>query len=201
MENIRAQFRKHVLLLGVVFGLYSCILLVSGGFALNGLEGSAGFDDAKQMGMALGGILGVAGPVCFSIGLFICAFTTLTVVAQLGSYFILDCLGRNWRFEKANRVFLIPFVFFVIAPAIITVFWDFPSLLKVVISMVFNCLVAPLAVILIFFLINRRQLAGELKASPLRNLLLVYSMAVVLFTSVRAVQGIWKDFAEILGLT
>ena len=199
MGNIRSQFRKHVILLGVVFGFYSCILLISGGYALFPLPDSASFQDAKLVGKALA-VLGPAGPIFFSIGLLICAFTTLVVVAQLAAYFVLDCLGMNWRFQQGNRAYLLVFCAFVILPAIVGAFWTYPALLKVVISMVFNCLVSPLAILLIIFLINRRPLIGPLKASPLRNLFLVYSMAVVLFTGFVAVKGLWAQLAQITGL-
>ena len=199
MGNIRAQFRKHVLLLGGVFGLYSCILLISGGYALNGLPDSAGFQNARQIGRALS-VLGPAGPFFFSIGLMFCAFATLTVVAQLAAYFVLDCLGKDWRFQKGNKAYLSVFIAFILVPALIGAFWTYPTLLKVVISMVVNCLVSPLAILLILILINRASVAGELKASPLRNLFLIYSVCVVLFTGFVAVRGLWSQFSQILGL-
>ncbi len=187
LDNIRAKFRRHVLLFAVVFGVYSLILMVAGGYALHPLEGSAGFEGAGQMGKALESALGPAGTIFFSIGLFICGFNTLTVVAQLASYFVLDCAGRNWRFEKGNRLFLVPFVLFMAVPAFFAAVWNFPNMLKVVIAMVCNCLVSPLAIVVIMILINKRSLAGPLKASLLRNVFLLYSLALVLFTAVLAV--------------
>ena len=182
----------------MVSGIYSCILLISGGYALNGLPDSARYENATQIGRALS-VLGPAGPFFFSIGLLICAYTTLIVVAQLSAYFILDCLGKDWRFQKRNTAYLIILTLFVLLPALMGSFWTYPALLKVVISMVVNCLVSPLAIVLVVFLINRRTLAGEFKASPLRNLFLFYSIGVVLFTSLVAVNGLWARFSEIIG--
>ncbi len=187
LDNIRAKFRRHVLLFGVVFGVYSLILMVAGGYALYPLPRSAGFEGAGQMGQALERALGPAGTIFFSIGLFICGFNTLTVVAQLASYFILDCAGRNWRFEKGNRLFLVPFILFMAVPAFFAAVWNFPNMLKVVIAMVCNCLVSPLAIVVIMVLINKLSLTGPLKASLLRNVFLVYSLGLVVFTAVLAV--------------
>ena len=191
LANIRAQFRKHVLLLGVLFGVYSCVLLIAGGFALHGLEGSAGFEGAGQLGRALS-VLGPAGPILFSVGLLICAYTTLVVVAQLGAYFILDCLGRIWRFEKGNRLFLIFYTALILIPALVGPVWKYPEILKVVISMVVNSFVAPFAIILITVLINKRSLAGELAASPARNLFLAYSLAAAGLTCFVSAQGFYR---------
>jgi Mn2+/Fe2+ NRAMP family transporter len=183
-DQARAQFRKHVILLGGVFGFYSCILLIAGGFALYPLEDSAGFEGAAELGQALG-ILGPFGPILFALGLIICAYTTLIVVAQLGAYFILDCLRMNWRFQKGNIPFLVCFSALILIPAVLGPIWRYPEILKVVISMVINTLVSPFAILLIIWLINKRSFAGELKASPLRNLFLAYSAGVALFTCVK----------------
>jgi Mn2+/Fe2+ NRAMP family transporter len=194
-ERVRSQFIKHVLLLGGVFGFYSCILLIAGGYALYPLEGSAGFEGAGTIGQALSS-LGPMGPVLFAIGLLICAYTTLIVVAQLAAYFVLDCLNLNWRFEKGNKAFLMVFSLFIFLPALLGPQWNFPELLKVVISMVVNTLVAPFAILMIVWLINKRSFAGSLKASPLRNLFLAYSVAVACFTCARSAIGFYSSITK-----
>lgn len=197
-EGVKSQFRKHVILLGGVFGFYSCILLIAGGYALHPLEGSADFEGAGQMGQALA-VLGSVGPVLFAVGLIICAYTTLIVVAQLAAYFVLDALGRNWRFEKENLPFRAVFALFILLPAILGPQWNFPELLKVVISMVVNTLVAPFAIILITYLINKKDFAGNLRASPIRNLFLFYSIAVAVFTCIRSAVGSYEALKNLLG--
>ncbi|MCB9769696.1 MAG: divalent metal cation transporter [Candidatus Omnitrophica bacterium] len=196
-EQVRGQFVKHLILLGGVFGFYSCILLIAGGYALHPLEGSAGFEGAGEMGQALG-VLGPFGPPLFSFGLMICAYTTLIVVAQLAAYFVLDCLGMNWRFEKGNKAFLFVFALFIFLPAVMGPVWEYPELLKVVISMVVNTLVAPLAIVMIVWLINKKAFAGDLKASPLRNLFLAYSVGVACFTCIRSAIGFFNSIGGLL---
>jgi Mn2+/Fe2+ NRAMP family transporter len=170
---------------------------VAGGFALNGQPGFAGFQGARTMGMALQSALGPLGTVFFSLGLFICGFTTLTVLAQLCSYFILDALGKDWRFTKENKLFLIPFLSFIIIPAFVGSFWHYPNMLKVVIGMVFNSIVTPTSFILILYLVNKKSLMGDLRASASRNLFLIYAMVLTLFTGILGFIGFWKNFSEI----
>jgi manganese transport protein len=196
-SNVKQAFNKHLMTYGVLFGVYSVILLVAGGFALNGQPGFAGFQGARTIGMALQSALGPVGTVFFSIGLFICGFTTLTVLAQLCSYFILDAIGKDWRFTKENKWFLIPFLSFIIIPALIGSFWHYPNILKVVIGMVFNSIITPTTIILLLYLANKKSLMGDLKASVTRNIFLVYTMALILFTCILGFIGFLKNFSEI----
>ncbi len=196
-SNIKAAFRKHLITYGLLFGIYSLILMVAGGYALYGRPGFAGFQGAQEMGMALRGVLGPLGTVFFSLGLFICGFNTLTVVSQLCSYFVLDAFNKNWRFSKDNKLFLVPFLTFIIVPALISSFWQYPNMLKVVIAMVINTIVTPLTMILLIYLANKKSLMREFKASPLRNVFLIYTMALALFASFIAVKGLWSQFGNI----
>ena len=196
-SNVKQVFKKHLMTYGLLFGVYSVILLVAGGFALHGQSGFAGFQGPQTMGMALQSVLGPVGTIFFSIGLCICGFTTLTVLAQLCSYFILDALGKEWRFTKENKWFLVPYLSFIIIPAFIGSFWHYPNMLKVVIGMVFNSIVTPTSFILILYLVNKKSLMGDLKASVSRNIFLVYALALTLFTGVLGFIGFWKNFSEI----
>jgi manganese transport protein len=195
--NIKLAFRKHLITYGVLFGIYSLVLMVAGGYALYGQPGYAGFQGAQEMGMALKGVLGPFGTIFFSLGLFICGFNTMTVISQLCSYFVLDALNKNWRFSKDNTLFRIPFLTFIILPALISSFWRYPNMLKVVIAMVINTIVTPLTMVLLIYLANKKSLMGEFKASPLRNVFLAYTMALALFTGFIAVKGLWSQFSNI----
>lgn len=196
-SNIKSVFKKHLVTYGLLFGIYSVVLLIAGGYALHGLPGYIGFQGAQEMGMALKGVLGPLGTIFFSLGLFICGFNTLTVVSQLCSYFILDALGKNWRFTKENKLYLVPFLSFIIIPVFISAFWHYPNMLKVVIAMMINTIVTPLTMILLIYLANKKSLMGEYAASPIRNFFLIYAMSVALFTSYIAVKGLWSQFNQI----
>lgn len=196
-SNIQKEFKKHLMTYGLLFGIYSVILLVAGGFALNGQPGYAGFQGARTMGVALQSVLGPVGTVFFSIGLFICGFTTLTVVAQLCSYFILDAIGKDWRFTKENKLFLVPFLSFILIPAFIGAFWHYPNMLKVVIGMVFGSIITPTSIFLLLYFANKKSLMGDLKASITRNIFLLYTLILTLFTGILGFIGFWKNFSEI----
>jgi hypothetical protein len=60
-------------------------------------------------------------------------------------------------------------------PALVAPFWQLPALLKAILAMVGNLLMAPVAVALIFYFINRPVL-GEFKANATRNLLLALTL-------------------------
>ncbi|MBN1351392.1 divalent metal cation transporter [candidate division KSB1 bacterium] len=196
-EDVKSQFKKHVITLGVIFGIYSVILLIAGAFTLHKLPASATFEGASQMSLALKDALGPFSSFLFSIGLFICAYTTLIILAQLATYFVLDALGRDWRFSKDNRLFLIIFSLFIILPAVIGAFWKYPDLLKVVIGMVINTLITPFTLIILIVMMNKNSLMGDSKASATRNLFLAYSLIIGIFTSYMAIRGLWSDFAAI----
>ncbi len=196
-SNIKAAFKKHLVTYGLLFGIYSLVLLVAGGFALNGQPGYVGFQGAQEMGIALQGILGPLGTVFFSLGLFICGFNTLTVVSLLCSYFILDALGKEWRFTKENKLFLVPFLTFIIVPALISSFWHYPNMLKVVIAMLINTIITPLTLILLIYLANKKSLMKEFRASFARNMFLVYTMGLAFFTIFIAVKGLWAQLSKI----
>jgi len=72
-----------VVSLGVIFGLYSVLALVAGGFALYPLENSAEIfkihDAGRVRTQALPGSLGALGPEIFAMGLFYCGSPSMCV--------------------------------------------------------------------------------------------------------------------------
>ena len=64
-------------------------------------------------------------------------------------------------------------------PALLTPFWQLPALLKAILAMVGNLLMAPLAVAIIFYFVNRPAL-GEFKAGLGRNLVLAVTLLFAL---------------------
>ncbi|HSK08115.1 MAG TPA: hypothetical protein VK911_00945, partial [Vicinamibacterales bacterium] len=76
-------------------------------------------------------------------------------------------------------------------PALIAPFWSLPALLKAIIAMVGNLLLAPVAVALILYFVNQRRM-GEYRANAGRNLVLVVTLV---FALVLAVTGVMRFFA------
>ena len=181
-EDLPRYFWKAVISLGVIFGIYSILVLVAGGFALYPLENHAEIfrvhDAGRVLTQALPGSLGALGPKIFAIGLFCCGLTTFVVVAQLMCYFCLDTLGLDWRYTRENRRFRWLLAFWIVVPGLLAPFWKFPALLKIILLMGINIVIVPMAIIIILYLINKRSIMGDDKANIGRNLFLLGSLGL-----------------------
>lgn len=186
MKDMPMAFKKHFWSFGIIFGIYSVVILVASAYRLFPTpEAYQTIKDAQSAGAVLSGVLGPVGVTAFCIGLFLCGYTTLVVVAQLISYFILDGLGMDWTFEKKNKPAMTIFCLLIIIPAIAGLFWTIPEFVRIIAAMVFNSITAPLAVLIVFLLMNRRDLMGEYRASGWRNIFLAYSTLVTCWVAVQ----------------
>lgn len=180
-EDLPRYFWKAVISLGLIFGLYSTLVLVAGGFALYPLEDHAQIFKVYQAGQVLTHAMPKAiaglGPRLFAAGLFACGLTTLVVVAQLMCYFCLDAFRANWSYREGNVPFKVLLVFWILAPAAAAPFWKFPALLKILLLMGLNAVIVPMAIIIILYLVNKGSLMKDYKANVGRNLLLAASLA------------------------
>jgi hypothetical protein len=71
------------------------------------------------------------------------------------------------------------FATWIAIPALIAPFWQLPALLKAILAMVGNLLMAPLAVAIILYFVNRPAL-GELRANAGRNAVLIVTFLFAL---------------------
>jgi manganese transport protein len=121
-------------------------------------------------------------PRLFSIGLIAAAFTTLISVSLTMTYFCLDMARKDWHFTKNNQLFKTVFAIWIAVPALVAPFWQMPALLKAILAMVGNLILAPVAVLVIMYFVNQKRL-GEFKANLGRNLILgitaVFALALV----------------------
>src|SRR5262245_27392115 len=196
--DAKRTFWKTVTNLGVVWGLFSIVVIVAGATALHNVYTGSGpthlgvshysqIETIPVAGQVLGpafpGVLGFLAPRFFSMGLIAAAFTTLISVSLTMTYFCLDITRRNWHFTNDNTAFKVAFATWIAVPALVAPFWQLPALLKAILAMVGNLLMAPLAVALILYFINRPAL-GELRANAGRNAVLVltflFALALVL---------------------
>ena len=112
-----SAFRKTVQNLGVVWGLFSVMVIVAGSTALHAIYTGAGLTylgvshysqiesipvAGQVLGPAFPGALAFLAPRFFSLGLIAAAFTTLISVSLTMTYFCLDMARRNWRFTPDN---------------------------------------------------------------------------------------------------
>ena len=180
--DLRALFRKSVINLGLIVGVYAVSLIVAGGFALHGLPDHASIDTVEEARGVLGNVfpagLQFLGPAIFSLGLFIAALTTFVVIAELMSYFILDMLHKPWHQTAENRPFKWIVVVWLIVPAVLAPFWDLPELFQVVLLMGANTIVVPLVILSVILLVNRADVMGAHRARAGRNVILVMALAL-----------------------
>jgi manganese transport protein len=102
------------------------------------------------------------------------------------TYLCLDIARRDWHFTKQNKAFQVVFATWIAVPALLTPFWSLPALLKAIIAMVGNLLLAPVAVAIIFYFINQRRM-GEFKAGAGRNLVLLTTLVFALSLAITGV--------------
>ncbi|MGH9218835.1 MAG: NRAMP family divalent metal transporter [Vicinamibacterales bacterium] len=196
--DIKKAFWKTVTNLGVVWGLFSIVVIVAGATALHnvytgdgpthlGVRHYSQIESIPVAGQVLGpafpGALGFLAPRFFSLGLIAAAFTTLISVSLTMTYFCLDVVGKNWKFTHDNPLFMWVFATWITIPALVAPFWQLPALLKAILAMVGNLLMAPLAVLIILYYVNRPAL-GEFRANAGRNAVLgvtlVFALALVI---------------------
>jgi manganese transport protein len=184
--EIRQAFWKTVQNLGVLWGLFSVVVIVAGATALHAVYTGSGptylgvshFSQIESipvagqvLGPAFPGALGYLAPRFFSVGLIAAAFTTLISVSLTMTYFCLDMARKNWHFTADNRLFKVVFAIWITAPALIAPFWQLPALLKAILAMVGNLILAPVAVLVIMYFVNHQRL-GEFRAGTARNIVL-----------------------------
>jgi len=192
--DLKPAFWRTVTNLGVVWGLFSVVVIVAGATALHAVYNGAGPTHlgvshysqiqsipvaGQVLGPAFPGALGFLAPRFFSMGLIAAAFTTLISVSLTMTYFCLDIARKNWRFTDDNRLFKLVFAAWLTVPALVAPFWQLPALLKAIFAMVGNLAMAPLSVALILYFVNRPSL-GEYRANAGRNAVLVMTLVFAL---------------------
>jgi len=191
--DLKREFHKAVINLGVIFGCYSVFVVVAGGFALYSLADHAQIDTVHEAGRVLVKAfpegLGFLGPLIFSIGICLAALTTFVVVVQVISYWLLDMLGYDWHDRADNVAFKHMLKFWVFVPAILAPFWNFPALLKVLLLMGVNALLIPMVMIVVIILVNQPRLMGQHRANTARNTILISGAVISIWLSIVKLPG------------
>jgi len=200
--DLKVAFRKTVKNLGIVWGLFSVMVIVAGATALHATYTGSGptylgvshysqIESIPVAGQVLGpafpGALSFLAPRFFSLGLIAAAFTTLISVSLTMTYFCLDIANRNWHFTPTNTQFKLVFALWIAVPSLLAPFWKLPALLKAILAMVGNLALAPIAILVILYFVNRPAM-GEFRASAGRNVVLVIT---ALFATVLVANGLW----------
>ena len=201
-NDLKKAFHKTVQNLGIVWGLFSVMVIVAGATALHATYTGSGptylgvshysqIESIPVAGQVLGpafpGALSFLAPRFFSLGLIAAAFTTLISVSLTMTYFCLDMAKRDWRFTPENRLFKIVFALWIAVPSLLAPFWKLPALLKAILAMAGNLALAPISILVILYFVNRPAMA-EFRASSGRNAVLVVT---ALFATVLVANGLW----------
>ena len=200
-KDVKKAFWTTVKNLGVIWGIFSVVVIVAGTTALHmvytgdgptfrGVSHFSQIETIPQAGQVLQpafpGVLGFLAPRFFSLGLLAAGFTTLISVSLTMTYFCLDMVRKNWHFTPDNKAFRYVFGTWIVIPGLLAPFWQLPALLKAILAMVGNLILAPVAVLVIMYFVNQRFM-GEYQANTGRNLVLGIT---VLFSFVLVAYGV-----------
>ena len=136
----------------------------------------------------------LATPI-FSLGLLVAAFTTMVSVALIMVYFCLDIVGKDWRLREGNNVFQWTMALWIIIPGILSPFWSLDALIQAILAMAGNLFMAPLAVLIIIYFVNREKYMGKHTAGIGRNIVLGITFVFSLYVVVRGIINFWNQFA------
>jgi manganese transport protein len=197
--DFKSEFRKSLVNLGCIYGGYSLLVIIAGGFALFPLANHAEIDSVHEAGQVLVRAfpegLAFLGPIVFSLGLFMAALTTYIVVVEVISYFCLDMFRYPWHYAKSNTRFKRLTVLCIFVPAVLAPFWTFPALFKVLLLMGVNTIVIPLVFLVVIILVNRKDVMGEHTAGLTRNVFLAAGLLVSTALSIMKL----PDFVRLFG--
>lgn len=190
-NDLRANFKKSVINLGVIFGAYAMFVVIAGGYALYPLANNAQIETVHEAGRVLHkafpGPLEATGSIIFSLGVFTASITTLIVAAQVSAYFCLDMVRKSWHFTADNKLYHVLLAVLIMGSAILAPFWSFPALLKVVLLMGINVVVIPLVFVVIIYLVNSKSVVKEHTAEWWRNALLLLGLALSIALAIHKV--------------
>ncbi|WP_019119669.1 Nramp family divalent metal transporter [Brevibacillus massiliensis] len=151
----------------ILLGLISALIMISAAAVLKpqGIE----VNTATDMGKALEPLFGSGATVIFMIGLWGAAFSSLTGNATIGGAMLADALGFCSQLSsKAVRCFIMAVM--VLGGIVALVFGKVPVQLILVTQPV-TIVVVPLIGLALFALANDKQLMGDLKNTPLKNVI------------------------------
>jgi len=109
-------------------------------------------------------------------------------------YFCLDMAGMDWKFREGNRRFQVLLALWIVVPAILSPFWKLPALIQAILAMAGNLILAPLAVAIIIYFINKEKYVKRFTASAGRNIMLGITFCFSLFVVVYGIIKFLKQF-------
>jgi len=204
-SDLKKNFRKSVLNFGVIWGLFSVVVVVAGVTALHnvytGTDGGLHYSQistvpvaGKVITPALPKLFDFLATPIFSLGLLVAAFTTMVSVALIMVYFFLDIIGKDWRLREGNKVFQWTMALWIIIPGLLSPFWRLDALIQAILAMAGNLFMAPFAVLIIIYFVNNEKYMGKHTAGIGRNIILGITFVFSLYVVIRGVINFWNQF-------
>ena len=180
--NLKRELRKSTLNLGVFYGGNSLFIIIAGGFALFPLAHHAEIDSvheaSKILVRAFPQGFEFLGPMVFTAGMVMAGLTTFVVTVEVVSYWILDVFGQDWHHSKENKRFKTTVTACILITAVSAPLWTFPALFKLLLIMVLNAIVVPMAFVAVLIMTNKKSIMGEHTSSLVRNGMLATALVV-----------------------
>lgn len=178
--DLKKEFQKSIVNLGIFYGGYSIFVIIAGGFALYPLVNHAEIDSvneaSKILVRAFPDAISFLAPMIFSLGMMVAAITTYIVIVEVTSYACLDIAKQRWHYTRDNKAFKRTLITIILLPALLSPFWEFPALAKNLLLMGVNTVVIPMAFIVLLILLNKKAVMGEHVASLRRNIVLAVGL-------------------------
>ncbi len=169
-----------MLSMGVAFGLYSLAIFSVAAAVLH--PAGIKIKGAAEAALALGPLLGRGAMAVFLTGLWAATLSTIMPTFLAGAYFIADRL--HWPTDTGDRRFQVLIVAGVLLSAL-GPFLKGGFFLLLPLMLALGLCGTPPILALILYLLNRRQVAGELRNSPALNLMGGLTLLVTLVLAVR----------------
>jgi len=197
--DVKSTFRKNIINFGVIWGIFSVVVVVAGATAIHNfyvdpsfVEGEirhfSQFEEVYDAGRVIApalpaGIKSIAPPI-FSLGLLVAGFTTMVSVAMLMVYFCLDIVGLDWKYTAENPKFRLLLGLWIAIPALLSPFWQLPALIKSILAMAGNLVLTPIAMFILIYFMNQTKYVKSFTASKTRNAILGITFLFALFVTI-----------------
>ncbi|MFM1654161.1 Nramp family divalent metal transporter [Brevibacillus sp. B_LB10_24] len=171
----------------ILLGLISALIMISAAAVLKpqGIE----VNTATDMGKALEPLFGNGATIIFMIGLWGAAFSSLTGNAAIGGVMLADSLGFGSQLSsKSVRYFIMAVM--VLGGIVALVFGKVPVQLILVTQPV-TIIVVPLIGLALFALANDKQIMGDLKNTPIKNVITALALIFLVILAGKTVKDLF----------
>ncbi|BCV24181.1 Nramp family divalent metal transporter [Gelria sp. Kuro-4] len=170
----------------IVGGIVTASVAIVGAAVLHPLHISQGLEikSAADIALTLKPLLGQAAFAFFCLGLFGAAVSSMPMASLSAAYVVTQSFGwpnnlKDWRFRAVFTVVAWVPVFF--AAVTKNPIWT------IIFAQSVNGIILPVAAAFVLYLINKKEVAGELKNNTLQNLLGLIAVGVALWLGLRMI--------------